>query len=565
MADIDEILNKYAPIASSSGDSPARSQPMSLLEDDVAAPVFLDADVTASTAAGRGLVQGLTAGFGDELVALATMDPHNRDVLGSYRSRRDAERAVNTRAKEQQGGAYLAGEIGGGLISSAIGPGRLAAGVGVKALSGAARVGMGAARGAGAGAVYGLGQSEADTLGGMAADVGSGALGGAVLGGALPAAGIAGRAVGRGAKKATGAVGGKVGKAFSAEAAAERNATRLTRDAAEGAKSNLFDNIAQDKDRFARVLTEEGITPKLARDPRAFSDAIAPKLREAGKDIGDVIEALDAGTNGTEARQVLQALNGLRSKYAANPGTRTQERAIAKVMKAVKEDFGSGRDKVTFRQLQRFRTGLGKGTFSNKVDPSVQAELKQEIYGAVSDLMKSRVDEVAQLGSSVGSSAIGSRPAFAALAKAGEAAKRFDKLNERYSVLKSASDAAGQRVVKSNRDAISRADKSSILKDIASGVERSGLTGGAMAAVRKVWDRGLEKLDDVVMSRVDSSLARRATGAQPAQTVSALAKWAAENPDMVSRVELARRAAAMGLSGTMANRIAELIAQRQGN
>ena len=148
---------------------------------------------------GRGALQGATFGFADE--ASASLGAALQKVAGdpeSYADVRrrylDEERAGYRGAQESNPKTYLAGQIGGGIASTAITAPLLPA---------ATTLGGATASGAAYGALYGLGESEADLtkgeVGRAAADT---AIGGA-LGGALGAAGY-------GLAKGFGAIGRRV-------------------------------------------------------------------------------------------------------------------------------------------------------------------------------------------------------------------------------------------------------------------------------------------------------------------------------------------------------------------
>ena len=145
--------------------------------------------MSADEAAFEGFGQGLTFGFADELEG---------GVRGPRPGRlRVAARRGTRAAGAGPGGARLRdwhAELGGGLVSSLIplGAATEAATWGKRALEGA-KIGIKA------GGIYGLGASEANDLPGAAKDIATGAaagaVGGGVLGVAIPAAARAGRAI----------------------------------------------------------------------------------------------------------------------------------------------------------------------------------------------------------------------------------------------------------------------------------------------------------------------------------------------------------------------------------
>lgn len=168
----------------------------------------LKPEVSRLESAGRGAVQGLTFGFGDEIYGgvkgAANYLMGDGDFSQTYARERDAVRAANKQAQEANPGTYLAGEVGGSLVV----PGGLAR-TGVTKATGAAaskvlpaavtesRIGNAALQGAGYGAAYGAGTSEGKTAGEVATDTATGAAIGGAFGAAVPPVVDAVSAVGR--------------------------------------------------------------------------------------------------------------------------------------------------------------------------------------------------------------------------------------------------------------------------------------------------------------------------------------------------------------------------------
>jgi hypothetical protein len=128
----------------------------------------------------RGMAQGGSLGWMDELQGLARggaeraladnqetggvfEDSRGQDVAAERRRITAEERGKNAAARKAHGGYYLGGQIAGGALPAAMAPGSLIA------------------QGVTMGAVGGLGDSEANSIGGMARDAAvGGALGGAM-------------------------------------------------------------------------------------------------------------------------------------------------------------------------------------------------------------------------------------------------------------------------------------------------------------------------------------------------------------------------------------------------
>lgn len=145
-----------------------------------------------------GLTQGATFGFADEVAAagaalgaLATGGDPKEAYKNAWLEQQDAIKA----AKEQEGGAFLGGEIGGGLTTGIAGGAKLA---GTKLLQGANTVRGSAGVGALSGGAYAAGTSTGD-LGkrfeAIPQGAGLGAVGGAVGGVVANQLGRAGRSL----------------------------------------------------------------------------------------------------------------------------------------------------------------------------------------------------------------------------------------------------------------------------------------------------------------------------------------------------------------------------------
>jgi hypothetical protein len=162
-------------------------------------------------AVGRGVMQGGSLGFGDEvwgglravgdaLPGSLGGDTSGRGFWEMYRQNRDGVRRGNETAKQDQGGAYLTGEILGGVALP------LPGGAALKGASLGARALRAAGQGAALGGTYGLGSSASDVtqgeIGGAALDTaigtGLGAAGGALAEGVVaPLAKAGGKLVGK--------------------------------------------------------------------------------------------------------------------------------------------------------------------------------------------------------------------------------------------------------------------------------------------------------------------------------------------------------------------------------
>lgn len=180
----------------------------------------------------RGTAQGATFGFADELTGAGeavyealTGEDQIKDIIENYQKYRDESREEYKKAEEDQGAAFLAGELAGGIGTSLLtggaalpSVGRTAAKQALKAgaTKGAAKLAAGKAlasqaakQGAAMGAAYGAGESEADLTEGelkdFTKDVALSTGLGAVMGGISPTVSKGlekgARLVGKGASK----------------------------------------------------------------------------------------------------------------------------------------------------------------------------------------------------------------------------------------------------------------------------------------------------------------------------------------------------------------------------
>lgn len=153
--------------------------------------------VSQLESAGRGALQGVTFGFGDEIygAAAGAYDKvlGSGDFTGTYERERDAVRSANDRAQEANPGTFLVGELAGSLAvplgAAKVGvKGIQAANAGLKARSAAA-----AKEGMLYGGAYGFGKAEGDPID-QAISTAGGAAAGGVVGGLVPSAIAAGSA-----------------------------------------------------------------------------------------------------------------------------------------------------------------------------------------------------------------------------------------------------------------------------------------------------------------------------------------------------------------------------------
>jgi hypothetical protein len=334
--------------------------------------------------------QGLSFGLSDELKgalsspvgAFHTM----RELVGAkvapedtaeYKKVRDAERAALAATQEANPITAIAGQIAGGLL-----PGGLVA-KGVGALAGAPLTGVQTALRAGAaeGALYGTGQSDAETGTGLA----TGAATGGVLGGAI------------------GGTVGKLGKFLGGNAA----------DVASGASQNLEKGALQDlgESKLGSRLKgffqagKEGVdtSSEAAEAARGVAnkeeagkilDIAQKKSMEVGKEIGDRVKA--AGPMKPSAleelmpqlpqkvqEEVVQVLPGRINKISNAPKVLQDE--LSSVEKNIQQIIETNPDQ-TVKNFQKVSTEM--------VDPNILAgELE---YNQLAQAQSNRIKQALQ-------------------------------------------------------------------------------------------------------------------------------------------------------------------------
>ena len=139
------------------------------------------------------LGQGLTFGFADEIAGLGGATANqvaklfgkgtDDSFLDAYKGIRDSARENRDAFRTRNPKTALTAEILGGVATGGVGAAR----TGV--LQGGNRIRNLARAGALEGGIYGLGASDADSVGGLATDTATGALVGSVAGAAIPAVG----------------------------------------------------------------------------------------------------------------------------------------------------------------------------------------------------------------------------------------------------------------------------------------------------------------------------------------------------------------------------------------
>jgi len=302
--------------------------------------------VSAAEAAIRGVGDGISLGFQDEIIAgldaavqpLISI-PENGSSADTF-SQRYAENTANQKAllkagQEQHPVASLVGGLAGGLAPALV-TGGMSAGASL-----AANVGKGAAVGAGYGGAYGFGSAEGGVMDRLP-EAGTGALVGGVLGGAIPAA-LAG------------------GSALLKRSAEVPAAARLNNEVIPPAGASPLPVQAAPAGSAIPAETDaQGVTQaivKAANAPKKAQELAQGDLAAAVQPQQSIIDAAERlGVDGLTPAQVSgsQAYRNIEGALSAIPGSALNEQKKSSYMQLAQKaddfitEFGGNTDKAAF-------------------------------------------------------------------------------------------------------------------------------------------------------------------------------------------------------------------------
>lgn len=315
------------------------------IEDEPAKPKRKPGKVDTSRGGAfvRGIAQGGSMGFGDELAgalgaaasSVGLLDNKENLSFGdAYRQYRDQARESDRLAEAKHGGAYIAGQVVGGIATAPALPG-----------GAVSTLGKAAATGAGYGAVAGLGGSKADLTRGevdqAAIDTGIGA-------GVGLAAGAVGHGIVKGAGKAASAIRARVG----GEAGRVEHAAR-----------GVAEKVAQSADEPSLIGSGETVRSAAAKG-RALVDEWSSMLPEPfhlrpSQLTGDPAAAL-AESRVAQFPKTMQRAQALRAKQLEQVGSV----ADAYIDRVASDPTKLGRADVTGAVGQAVKTNI-KAIYEN--------------------------------------------------------------------------------------------------------------------------------------------------------------------------------------------------------
>jgi hypothetical protein len=372
---------KPAPVAAPAGGF----DPDAFVGAPAEAPAAPAPEPSGIEAAARGLKQGATLGFGDELTGAIESLFSDK----TYRQARDEARANDKAAQAAHPLLYGAGELGGGVATSFIPGLGIAKGAGALATAGKAAL---------TGAISGVGNSEKEDIGGLAEDAAaSGALSGVT-------AGVLGKVV-RGAP--------------------ERVEKRLLGNITEGATATQRDRVVgRAGSKAAEVLEAikgDRAIAKAGDNPHQLLPAIENAIENTGQGLD---KAIDRGAP-ILVSDVLGKVENVAQKLAGDPGKADAARAVMSKANDVLEAWGN-RTHVTPQEVRVLAKDIGDAAFrgSPAVAPKQAQAVGRQVWGELKDLLSESVQ------------------------RGGGSAKEVDALNKRMSSLLSMRDAVAYRATR---------------------------------------------------------------------------------------------------------------------
>lgn len=315
--------------------------------------------------AGRGALQGATAGFADEISgateALWNMAKGDSRKFGEmYKAYRDESRENFKKAEEANPKSFMAGNVGGAVATSLI-PGMGGASIGKLALQGAAQ---------------GLGSSEADlTEGdvvGAVKDTAMGAGTGAAIGGAS-------KLLSAGASKLAPSVNKLVGRAATGlEEGAEKLAVKAT--GATGSQAMKFSDDA------GRQLLDRGLVRPFDNAAK-IAERVGGASDDAGRAIQEALETLQSKGVTASVDNVVVSLESKIDDLAQTPGN---ERLIKQLQAEVDNLYNRGQSNIPISQGE-----IAKRNFQGQTN-YFSPEAEKKASAQVGRAFKEEVEQAAQ-------------------------------------------------------------------------------------------------------------------------------------------------------------------------
>lgn len=303
----------------------------------------------------RGLKQGVTLGFGDELTGAI----ESLFTSKTYKQSRDEARASDKAAQGAHPWVYGAGELGGGVATSLVPGLGLAKGAGLAA---------NAIKAGAISAVAGLGGSEKETIGGQLQDAAtSGVLGGVT-------AGVAGKVL---------------------AGAPERVEKRLLGNITEGATATQRDRVVGRAGSKVGDVLEAIKGDKAIKAAGAEPSKLLPAIETALDDAGSRLDAVyaKAGSQGIKVSDVVGRVQGIAADLAKDPGKRPLATAVQSTADDILASWGS-RTHVSPQEVRVLARDIGDSAFrgSPAIAPKQGQAVGRQVWGELKDLIGQSVE-----------------------------------------------------------------------------------------------------------------------------------------------------------------------------
>jgi hypothetical protein len=295
----------------------------------------------------RGARDSVSFGFDDEIGgAIAEIVPGGK----GYKETRDEIRGLKKKAYDDNKLSYAGGALAGGLVVPGLGAAK-----GVGALG---KLGSAVKSGAAYGAVSGLGGSEAEDVGGMAADTAKGGLMGGAIGGAFNVAGKAIQApLGFIPDKLKEKVYRGIGEIDEDMADVIKSNPKLVEKSRNAKGSGLLaDELVENLERLKDVQKKQSDEAWAALKKADTRGAKVPGVLLAREALGIAKENNLIGSKMGAQQSALKKLQGAMADVAKVQNYTDLKRAIQKIDDNINWD--SQADKLSNKVLQRFRTAL---------------------------------------------------------------------------------------------------------------------------------------------------------------------------------------------------------------
>jgi hypothetical protein len=377
-------------------------------EIDAAGEVAMRDPGLLATLASAG-ASGATFGFADEIVgAGGAAIGGARDLLtgnwsgmadraaSRYASDRDLARMTLDDARNARPKTAIAAEIAGAVASPAS-----AALAPAKGATLAANVGRGAASGAAAGSIYGFGTGEGGVAERMESAI-RGGLGGAIIGGALPAAGAA---IGAGLQRLVSPNAGADEVRLGLAKVLDDFGVPITAGQRTGSKASMYREGATSGGKRIAGEQAEAFTAAALKTAGIEAKRATPDvLDDAATRIGAVFDDVTRGVDVTPAPSNLTALASAVETYKSLAPTGQQAPLVSEMFKAVTNAFRGG-NSIPASTVNTWRSRLSKLTTS--ADAATR-EAASSALETVDDMLTAslnaagRADDVARLATARG-------------------------------------------------------------------------------------------------------------------------------------------------------------------